>query len=309
MSRDMIVPLESYRLARYVVPMPCYVCEEENTFDAEYCRHCMAPMALAHQAASQKVQPRMVAAVGATAVGKTVYLGMLIDMLSRQPQSVQLMARGAFSITLQQSTMAALARCQFPQKTPNEPDRWNWVHCQLRRSRREPPLDLIVPDMAGEAILEEIEHPRSYHVITAYLRKCAGAMILVDAVGLQEASADHEYFVMKLISYLVELNEDAKPGWSRRPVALIFTKADQCEECLADPDAFAKSHASRLWQLCQERFSVHHFFASGVAGACAWRQTRRDGRIHVPLRVEPIGIVEPFLWLLERIEAQRSRSK
>jgi hypothetical protein len=29
----------------------------------------------------------------------------------------------------------------------------------------------------------------------------------------------------------------------------------------------------------------------------------------MPLRVEPVGIVEPFLWLLERIETRRSRSK
>ena len=309
MTRDVIVPLESYRLARYIVPIPCYVCEEDNTFDAEYCRHCLAPMALAHQSASQKVQPRMIAAVGATAAGKTVYLGMLIDMLSRQPEQVQLLARGAFSITLQQTTVAALARCRFPQKTPNEPDRWNWVHCQLRRSRREPPLELIVPDMAGEALFEEVEHPRSYRVISSYLRKCSGAMVLVDAIELKEASNDQEYFAMKLVSYLAELNEDPKQGWSRRPVAVVFTKADQCDECLADPAAFAASHASRLWQLCRERFTQHRFFAAGVAGACAWRETRRDGRIRVPLRIEPAGIVEPFLWLVERIEAPRSRGK
>jgi len=309
MTREMIVPLESYRLARYIVPIPCYICEEDNTFDAEYCRHCLAPMALAHQAASQKLQPRMIAVVGATAVGKTVFLGMLIDMLSRQPEPVQLLTRGAFSITLQQTTMAALARCQFPQKTPNEPDRWNWVHCQLRRSKREPPLELIVPDMAGEAIFEEVAHPHSYHVITAYLKKCSGAMILVDAIQLRESSNDQEYFAMKLISYLAELNDDAKQGWSRRPVAMVFTKADQCEQCLGDPAAFAASQASRLWQLCEERFAQHRFFASGVAGACAWRETPHDGRVRVPLRVEPAGIVEPFLWLLEQIETQRPRSK
>ncbi|MGQ9576870.1 MAG: TRAFAC clade GTPase domain-containing protein [Thermoguttaceae bacterium] len=309
MTRDMIVPLESYRLARYVVPIPCYICEEENTFDAEYCRHCLAPMALAHQAASQKVQARMVAAVGATAVGKTVFLGMLIDMLSRRPDQVQLLARGAFSITLQETTLAALARCQFPQKTPNEPDRWNWVHCQLRRNRQQPPMELIVPDMAGEAILEEVVHPRSFRVITAYLKKCAGAMLLVDAIKLKEGASDQEYFTMKLISYMAELCEDPKQDWSQRPVALIFTKADQCEECVADPAGFAASHASRLWRLCQERFHVHQAFAAGVAGACAWRETGRNGRVRVPLRVEPFGIVEPFLWLLGKLEAQRPRAK
>jgi hypothetical protein len=309
MTRDMIVPLESYRLARYVVPVPCHICGEDNTFDAEFCRHCLAPMALAHQAASQKTQPRMIAVMGATAAGKTVFLGMLIDMLSRQPEEVQVLARGAFSITLQQTTMAALVRRRFPEKTPNEPDRWNWVHCQLRRSRRELPLELIVPDMAGEALFEEVEHPRTYHVISSYLKKCCGAMVLVDAIQLNEASADQEYFAMKLVAYLAGLDEDPVQGWMRRPVAMIFTKADQCDECLADPSAFAASHASRLWQLCRERFAQHRFFAAAVAGACAVRQTPREGRLRVPLRVEPVGIVEPFLWLVERIEAQRPRGK
>ena len=103
-----VQPLESYRLAQYAVQVPCYVCNEGNTFDAELCRHCFAPMALAHQANAQKVRPQMVAVIGTSGVGKTVYLGMLLDMLSRQPQRMQMLARGAFSITLQQTVMGAL---------------------------------------------------------------------------------------------------------------------------------------------------------------------------------------------------------
>ncbi len=47
-------------------------------------------------------------------VGKTVYLGMLMDMLSRQKERMQMLARGAFSINLQQFTTTALARGEFP---------------------------------------------------------------------------------------------------------------------------------------------------------------------------------------------------
>ena len=79
----------------------------------------------------------MIAAIGPSGAGKTVYLGMLTDMLSRQDDDLQLLARGAFSIKLQQHTMAALARCEFPHKTPNEPDRWNWVHCQVLRKQQQ----------------------------------------------------------------------------------------------------------------------------------------------------------------------------
>lgn len=309
MTRDTIVPLESARLVQYVVPVPCYICETENTYDAEYCRNCLAPMALAHQAQSQKIHPRMVAVMGASAVGKTVYLGMLMDMLSRRPDRLHLLARGAFSITLQQTAMRALAQCSFPEKTPNEPDRWNWVHCQVRWPKQKQPLELIVPDMAGDALLEEIDHPHSYRVIGSYLRKCAGAMLLVDTVKLKEGVREQDYFTMKLVSYLAELEDDRQQGWSRRPVALVFTKADQCEECLADPAAYAKAHASGLWQHCQERFARHKFFAAGVAGGCGWRETVSQGRVRVPLRIEPFGIVEPFEWLLEQITGLKLQGK
>ena len=152
MTKATIQPLESYRLVQYVVPIPCYICEAENTYDAEYCHLCLAPMALSHQANSQNVHPQMVAVMGASGVGKTVYLGMLMDMLSRQADKMQVLTRGAFSITLQQTTISALSRCSFPRKTPNEPDHWNWVHCQVRRPDQRQDMELLMPDMAGEAI-------------------------------------------------------------------------------------------------------------------------------------------------------------
>ena len=158
-----LLPLDSYRLVQYAVQVPCYICNGGNTFDAELCRHCQAPMALSHQANTQNVHPRMIAAIGSSGAGKTVFLGMLIDMLSRQSDRMQLLARGAFSINLQQTAMSALARREFPTKTPNEPDRWNWVHCQIRPPRNRQPIELIMPDMAGEALLEEIEHPAHLH--------------------------------------------------------------------------------------------------------------------------------------------------
>src|SRR5438067_1255591 len=125
--KGIVVELDSYRLANYSTQLPCLICEQGNTLDAQYCHHCNAPMILAHQAQTQKAPPVMFAALGKSGVGKTVYLGMLLDMLSRQPKQLQLSARGGFSINLQQHTLAALARCEFPSKTPNEPDRWNWV--------------------------------------------------------------------------------------------------------------------------------------------------------------------------------------
>jgi double-GTPase-like protein len=296
-----ILPMESYRLAGYSVQVPCYICGEGNTFDAELCRHCFAPMALAHQANAQKVRPQMVAVIGSSGVGKTVYLGMLLDMLSRSPQRMQILARGAFSITLQQTVMAALARGEFPPKTPNEPDRWSWVHCQIRTATRRQPTELIVPDMAGEAVLEEVDHPHTYLGIRRFLNQCAGALILIDAAEMENGTREQDYFAMKLLSYLSELCKGEQQTWRDRPVALVLSKADQCETCFDDPAAYAQKHAEGLWQHCVQRFTNHKFFASGVAGVCLTRWVRGEGRSSVPLRIEPRGIVEPFEWLVKQV--------
>ncbi len=116
MTKSIDIPLESYQLAKYAVQVPCYICEEGNSFDTELCRHCQAPMALTHQANSQGVSATMIATIGPSGVGKTVYLGMLIDMLSRQCGELSVFARGAFSITLQQMVIASLSRCEFPER-------------------------------------------------------------------------------------------------------------------------------------------------------------------------------------------------
>ena len=309
MTKSVIQPLESYRLAQYAVPVECYLCETENTFDAELCTHCQAPMALAHQAKSQKVSPRLIGALGASGAGKTVYLGMLMDMLSRNPKRLKIMARGAFSITLQQTTTHWLARCRFPDKTASEPDRWNWVHCQVRRPKIRRAMELIMPDMAGEAILEEVDHPHTYRVIGAFLKKSAAVMALVDAISLREGHRAHDYFTMKLLSYLAELDNDPKTGWCQRPVAVVFTKADQCRACMDDPAGFAKSHATGLWQQCQERFPRHRFFAASVTGAVGYSQSVLDGSIDVPLRVEPRGVIQPFEWLLDEAIMPEKKKK
>jgi hypothetical protein len=115
-----------------------------------------------------------------------------------------------------------------------------------------------------------------------------------------EGGKDQDFFAMKMMSYLSELEADPKTGWCARPISLIFTKADQCEVCFDDPGEFGRKHAPGLWQHCQQRFKRSRFFASGVAGACGY-QNELGGVRQVPLRVEPRGIIQPFTWLVEQI--------
>ena len=67
-----------------------------------------------------------------------------------------------------------------------------------------------MPDLSGEAILEEVDHPHTYPVIRAFLSKCAGVLILVDAVRLMEGEKDQDFFAMKMLSYLSEMDDDPK---------------------------------------------------------------------------------------------------
>lgn len=301
MIQSAILPLDSYRLANYAVQVRCFVCEGGNSFEAETCRHCCAPMALAHQTNSHNLEPRLIAALGSPGAGKTVLLGMLLDMLSRQSEPCQLLARGAFSITLQQQTVAALADSRFPDKTPSKPDHWNWVHCQVRTKHRKRPVDFILPDMAGDAICEELEHAHSYPVIRSFLKKCKGIMIFVDATQLASGRSEEDYFAMKLLTSISELDRESK----RRkplPLAVVLTKCDERPEAFDDPSAFVQQHATGLWQHSQQRSTGLQFFAASVAGRCTSRQIDCNDPVRVPLRIEPRGVVQPFLWLLDQMK-------
>ena len=301
MNQKCDVPLESYRLAQYALQVPCFVCEGPNAFDTELCRHCFAPMAVTHRAAEQKLSPQMIGVLGCSDAGKTVYLGMLMDILSRQVGALRARARGAFSITLQQTTTASLAQCEFPQKTPNEPDQWNWVHCLLSQEGRRQETDLVLPDMAGEAISQEIDHPGSYPVVRSLLSKCCGILLLVDAGRLLDGRHDPDHFALKVMTFLSELKVRSKVIWPNRPIGIVFSKADQSETCFDDPKEFARQHLPAVWKLSQQQFHKIKYFASGVAGACAYRTVFPRDRIRVPLRVEPRGVVEPLTWLVSEL--------
>ena len=89
--------------------LACYVCQGASGLDAEFCRHCRAPLALAFEAEIRQAALHMLAVIGPSTCGKTVYLGMLTDLLSRQRGKLQVLARGAFSVSLQQQILSALA--------------------------------------------------------------------------------------------------------------------------------------------------------------------------------------------------------
>jgi hypothetical protein len=248
--------------------------------------------------ASRETAPRFVGVLGPTNVGKTVYLGMLLDMLSRGAGGLSGVACGAFSLELHRNLILALERQRFPAKTPSEPDRWQWVHCQVSAGKKGPECDIVTPDVAGEVVAAELASPKSYPTVRALIGKCSALIVLADILQVVADGQSQELFAMQLISYLDSLRLTKKRAKVEVPVAVVFTKADLCEEPILDPSAFARANAPGLWRLCDARLARYRFFASGVAGSAA-KLIDRDGRESlVPLRVEPRGIIEPLAWLL-----------
>jgi hypothetical protein len=296
------IPLESYLLAQQAAPIECLICKQENCRSASRCRWCRSPMALAHQAESVKYAPKLIAVLGAAGSGKTTYLGMLMDILTRQVGLPHTTARGPLSISLQQTTATALSTGWFPEKTAHDPEHWNWVHCQFHCRRRRHPVEVVFADVAGDAYAEETKNDGRYPAIRAILAHCAGVMVVADAERLKAGDHEHDFVTLKLLTLLGDLRDEQMRHrrlryGERRPLALVLTKADKCDGIIEDPREFAEAHAATLIGSCQTRFPRQQVFACSVAGATAHRDLYGSQQ-HVPLRIEPHGIVEPFGWLV-----------
>jgi hypothetical protein len=261
--------LDCFELFERTQKTACYICGEGNCRDVKNCGRCGAPTVLSQDDEDTRTKTHRVAVLGGPEVGKTVYLGMLMDMLSRQQGATQITARGAFSVKLQQAVMTELAAGRFPAPTEHNPQEWNWVHCEVRRSRRSRPIEIILPDLAGSSFVEEIENPQGCNSICHFLQPCAAAMVLVDASRLEKHDQDQDYWAMRIMAFLHELDHSKKTGWHKRHIAVVFTKCDQSEACFDDPEGFARARVPGLWRVCKDRLPNHRFFATSVVGAAA----------------------------------------
>jgi hypothetical protein len=166
-------------------------------------------------------------------------------------------------------------------------------------------LELVIPDLSGEALAVETERSGRYPAIRSLLARCAGVMVLADAQRLQAGDHSQDFITLKLLSLVGELRKEQtsrrQRGAERRPLALVLTKADGCDGLQENPRRFAEAHADALWNDCQSRFPRHEVFGCSMTGATAWRDNY-GRRQQVPLRVEPHGIVEPFGWLMTELD-------
>jgi hypothetical protein len=286
-------------LTRTFRKIPCPLCESTNPEGAP-CVRCFAPAEVIHSILSRKKAPRFIGVLGPSGVGKTVYLGMLLDLLSRGAGGMHGVARGTFSLALHRNLVLALERQRFPAKTPNEADRWQWVHCEINNGKRGA-FDVVTPDVAGEAVASELSNPGTNATVQVLIRKCSGLVVLVDLPQVVASGQGQELFAMQLVSYLSTF----KTIFRRRrkvetPIAFVFTKTDLCDDPIDDPAAFARDNVPGLWRLCEFSLQTYQFFTSAVAGSAAMVIDGEGQESMIPLRVEPHGVIEPFAWLVSK---------
>lgn len=290
------------------VTIQCACCDERLPSDAMYCPDCQTPAELSRSVATRIGDQHFVSVLGASNAGKTVYSGLLLDILSNGTDDFRGRATSAFSVDLQEQVVTALQRRTFPEKTAAEADRWKWLHCQITISSKksERHVDLISPDFAGEAIAMEVNQPGSFPAISDVVKKSAGVLILCDSLKVRDTGPGEDLFAMKLATYVAQAHQLVADGNRKRKtngpaVAIVFTKSDECPEARLNPAEFAENNTPRLAEFCRQSFSKHAFFAASVAGSSGTLSDGNGRRMQVPFHVQPHGVVEPLRWITDQI--------
>lgn len=268
------------------------------------CLECHAPLALTRDGPAQGREPKVVSILGESNVGKTVYLGFLLDMLSQQAGDFEAMPVGAYSINVQQNVIAHMANRTFPPKTPMEADQWQWAYYQIGHRSRPANgwIDLVMPDMAGESLAAEVASPHTFKVINGLIRQSAGMLILLDAALAANGSAQPDFFGLKILSYIDAVHRPQRDGRVHTPTAVVLCKADHCPECFDDPEQFARANLNRVWNMCQNRFANVAFFACSVVGSLGYATApQEECVVPIPLHTALRGVLEPFGWVIDQL--------
>ena len=304
----MITTEESLQEGNMIAPPLCVCCQRHLTKRDEYCPECQTPASLTNTVATRYGSQSFVSVLGASNAGKTVYLGLLLDILSKGSEAFRGTASNASSIDLQEQVITALERRSFPEKTPSEADLWKWMHCQLSMAMQKgtKEMDLISPDFAGESIAMEIQRAGMFPAIQHVVQKSCGIMVLCDSMRVRDEGSAEDLFAMKLASYIAEQHGLSSDRVSRRDraagpsIAIVFTKCDGCPEAMEDAATFANNNTPRLFEYCLKTFAHHQYFAASVAGSSGVLVDSRGVQMQVPFHIQPCGIVEPLQWIVSR---------
>ncbi len=289
----------------YAQATTCLICNTENTAEAMLCGSCSAPMSIVHDSIAQQRNPQVITIVGESNVGKTVYLGFLLDMLSQRAGEFKAVPKGAYSVDLQQTVVNYMAHRMFPPKTPMEPNEWYWAYYQICKMQEQSQqwFDLVMPDMAGESLAAEIATPKTFKVINSLMNQSEGLIVLIDAAQAANGSTQPDFFALKMMSYIDAMTGGQREQRVKTPTAIVLCKGDYCPEVFDDPPRFVEANLNRVWNMCESRFENVEFFASSVVGSLGYATSGHadDYVVPVPLHTALRGVLEPFEWITDQL--------
>lgn len=297
------LPMRSVDLARELAPITCFLCGSSNLSNSGRCTLCAAPLSPVKEDSQASYPIELIAMFGPPECGKSVYLGMLTDLLSRPQSPLPLLLRGAYSVSLQQSTITALSHCQFPEPSKAAPDSWNWLHGQVHDTELNRPRELLAPDIAGEWLEKQFDQPKHGPTLASLYRRSQGAMVFLDAAKLVAGDRSGEFMIVKALSHLAEYRTASGKSKCAVPLAVVFLQCDEAEACFEQPRQFASQYCPSLVQVCDARIPRWEAFAVSVTPACVY-EVSGNSRRRVPLRIEPRGVTEPFVWLVAQMKIQ-----
>jgi hypothetical protein len=282
----------------------CMICGATGAAGAPSCAACGVPASLGADLRGEGARrPLLITIIGDAQVGKTVYLGLLLDMLSRRGGELDAVPIGPRSVELQQRVIGALSRRSFPESTPIDPSHWPWVHYRIQRNgrgrNRRGPVDLVMPDLPGEVLGGEAP-PASLAIVRSLLSRSAGTLLLVDASQAAAGAPRCDLGALKLLTCLDAAHGDGGEQRVERPLAVVLCKADRCPACFVDPAGFARSNLNRVCNMAENRFAQAAYFACSAVGAVATRVVNGE-TVDTPMHSAVRGILEPFDWLLQRL--------
>jgi hypothetical protein len=304
MSQLVEQSMSSRRFLAESTKFPC-VCCDSALFDVDgFCSNCQAPTSLSRIVADRGAPAQFISVLGASGAGKTVYLGMLLDMLTKGTDTIQGLPNNSLSVAVQEHTIGALERRRFPDKTPNDVDQWKWLHCEISVGKKKGTFfDIISPDFAGEAIAFELDHPGTFPVVGHVVRKSHGIVMLIDSIRVCQAGRGEDFFAMKMVSFIQNTHGNGSAHStkkSRLPLAVILTKCDSCPDAVHDPAGFAAANMPGFERYLDRHFAMYQFFAASVVGSIG-TLVDRAGRVEqIPFHVSPHGIVEPIEWIVKQ---------
>ncbi len=286
----------------------CAVCGSQVLASGRCCPHCGTPTAVSLSVSrpNRRNKSKLISVLGASGAGKTVFLGMLLDMLGRGSHGLRGVPNGTFSMAVQDQTVSALENRRFPDKTPSESDKWNWIHCEAFYQRKPKiRMDLVTPDVAGEVLASEVEGSGTSLTIRHLGMYSDAMIILLDSTLVRDEANREDSFAVKLVNYIATQQikiRDERRGRVRLPFAFVLTKTDICPDAELCMKTFIESNLPGLNQLCKSRLLSYEFFAASVTGTTLYDVDEDGACVSIPPHIQPRGIVEPLHWTLGKLE-------